>query len=143
VSGSVCARIRQTQTMRGIVNVPDEPAAALTRESGDPAKTAPEVMALEAHRDRRITAYRLRTLLGTPKLFRDRGIESYTAENFEDDLARLNYLVPIGGSSSATDVLSPLYARVVVPETVLLKNGRCRRLLDTGLYESPNHHHRH
>ncbi len=53
-------------------------------------------MALEAFRERRITAYQLRTLLGIPSRFeldsllKDHAIETYTAEDFEHDLADLD-----------------------------------------------------
>ena len=53
-------------------------------------------MALEAYRERRITAYQLRTLLGISSRFdldrflKDRRIETYTAEDFENDLAGLD-----------------------------------------------------
>jgi Uncharacterised protein family (UPF0175) len=82
--------------MQVIVDVPDELAAALTLEAGDPSRTALEAMALEAYRERRITAYQLRTVLGIPsrfeldRLLKAHRIESYTAEDFENDLADLD-----------------------------------------------------
>ena len=87
--------------MQVIVDVPDELAAAFKRESGDPAKTALEAIGLEAYRERRITAYQLRILLGITshfeldRLHKDCRIESYTAEDFENDLAGLDPPSPI------------------------------------------------
>ena len=93
--------VRYTQTMQVTIDVPDELAAALTFEAGDPARTALEAMALEAYRERRITAYQLRSVLGIPsrleldRLLKDRRIESYTAEDFEHDLAGLDAPAPV------------------------------------------------
>jgi hypothetical protein len=79
--------------MQVTITVPDHLAAALTFGNSDPARAAPEAIALEAYRARRITAYQLRTLLGIPSRFELDGflkahrVESYTAEDFENDLA--------------------------------------------------------
>ncbi len=83
------------------MNVPDELVAALTLDAGDPAQTALEAMALEAYREHRITAYQLRTLLGISSRFdldrflKDRRIETYTPEDFENDLAGLDPPSPV------------------------------------------------
>ena len=59
-------------------------------------RAALQAMALEAFRERRITAYQLRTLLDIPSRFeldsllKDHAIETYTAEDFEHDLAGLD-----------------------------------------------------
>lgn len=91
--------------MQVTVTVPDDLAAALMLTDGDPALAALEAMALEAYRQRRITAYQLRRLLGIPSrleldvLLKKHLIETYTAEDFERDLAGL-------GSSHA-DIVVP------------------------------------
>jgi len=75
--------------------VPDDLAAALVPTGRDPAHAALAAMALEAYRERRITAWQLRTLLGIPSRFeldaflKDHRVETYTAEDFAQDLAGL------------------------------------------------------
>ncbi len=82
--------------MQVTVTVPDDLAAALMLTDGDPAGAVLEAMALEAYRERRITAYQLRTLLGISSRFeldgflKDHRVETYTAEDFEHDLACLD-----------------------------------------------------
>ena len=89
-----------TQSMQVTVTVPDNLAAALKLTDHDPAAAALQAMALEAFRERRITAYQLRTLLGIPSRFeldsllKDHVIETYTAEDFEHDLAGLDIPAP-------------------------------------------------
>ena len=79
--------------MQVTINVPDNLAAALMLARGDPAAAALEALALEAFRERRITAYQLRTLLQIPSRFeldgflKNHRIETYTAEDFEHDFA--------------------------------------------------------
>jgi uncharacterized protein UPF0175 len=82
--------------MRITLDIPDELAASLSAPGQDPARAALEAIALEAYRQRRLTGFQLRTLLGIPsryeldsflKLHR---IEKYTAEDFEHDLATLH-----------------------------------------------------
>jgi hypothetical protein len=54
-----------------------------------------EAIAIEAYRERRLTGFQLRSLLGIPSRYRLDGflkqhrIEKYTAEDFEHDLATL------------------------------------------------------
>jgi len=82
------------------LNVPDELAAALSLANGDPAHAALEAIALEAFRERRISAYQLRTLLGFSSRFelyaflKERRIETYSAEDFEHDIADLDVAPP-------------------------------------------------
>jgi hypothetical protein len=82
--------------MQLTITVPDDLAAALTSADSDPARAVLEAMALEAYRERRITAYQLRTVLGIPSRFeldgflKEHRIETYTAEDFEHDLAGLD-----------------------------------------------------
>jgi uncharacterized protein UPF0175 len=78
--------------MQVTVEVPDILAAALNLTGRDPARAALEAMALEAFRERKLTAYQLRTLLGIPsrfdlwELLKQRQIETYTIEDLEHDL---------------------------------------------------------
>ncbi len=73
--------------------IPDELAAPLTGPGQDPARAALEAWGLEAFRQRRLSEYQLRTLLGLPSrwdlhaLFKERKVEMYTLEEFEKDLA--------------------------------------------------------
>jgi hypothetical protein len=86
--------------MQVTVEVPDELAAALNLVNRDPAGAALEAMALEAFRERRLTAYQLRMLLGIPSRFdldaflKERRIETYAAEDFEHDIAVMKALSP-------------------------------------------------
>ena len=78
--------------MQVTVTVPDDLAAALKLTDHNPAGAALQAMALEAFRQRRITAYQLRTLLGIPSRFeldallKDHAIETYTAEDIEHEV---------------------------------------------------------
>ena len=86
--------------MQVTVEVPDDLAAALNLGNRDPASAALEAMALEAFRERKLTGYQLRTLLGIPSRFdlweflKERQIETYTVEDLEHDLAVLKTVVP-------------------------------------------------
>jgi hypothetical protein len=88
--------------MRITLDIPDELAARLSIGGQDPARTALEAIALEAYRERRLTGFQLRSLLGIPSRYELDGflkqhrIEKYTAEDFEHDLATLR-----GGQQSA------------------------------------------
>ena len=79
--------------MQVILDIPDEFAAPLTGPGQDPARGALEAWGLEAYRQRRLSEYQLRTLLGLPSrwdlhaLFKERKIDMYTLEDFEKDLA--------------------------------------------------------
>jgi hypothetical protein len=81
--------------MQVTVTVPDELVAALVEAGRDPGRAAVEAMALEAYRERRITAYQMRMMLDIPSRFELDGflkqheVETYTAEDFEHDLANL------------------------------------------------------
>jgi hypothetical protein len=81
--------------MQVTLNVPDELLAAITPANGDPGRAALEAMALEAYRERQITAYQLRNILGIRSRFDLDGflklheVETYTAEDFEHDLENL------------------------------------------------------
>lgn len=75
------------------LEIPDELAPALTTPGQDPARAALEAWGLEAYRQRRLSGYQLRTLLGLPSrwdlhaLLKERQISMYTLEDLEQDLA--------------------------------------------------------
>jgi hypothetical protein len=79
--------------MQITVTIPDDLVAPLLPSGQDPARTAIEAIALEAYRERRLTGYQLRTLLGISSRYELDGflkahrIERYTFEDFEHDLA--------------------------------------------------------
>ncbi len=86
--------------MQVTVEVPDDLAAALNLTERDPASAALEAMALEAFRERKLTGYQLRTLLGIPSRYdfweflKERRIETYSVEDLERDLAVLKTVLP-------------------------------------------------
>ena len=65
------------------------------RPGQDVTHAALESIGLEAYRQRRITGYQLRMLLGIPSRYefdgflKEHQVEKYTAEDFEHDLATL------------------------------------------------------
>jgi hypothetical protein len=81
--------------MRITVTVPDELVTPLLPAGQDPASAALEALAIEAYRQRRLTGYQLRSLLGIPSRYELDGflkqhrIEKYTVDDFEQDLATL------------------------------------------------------
>jgi predicted HTH domain antitoxin len=82
--------------MQVTVEVPDDMVAALTSVYENPGQAFLEAAALEAFRERRITEYELRKLLGMSSRFelhaylKERQIETYTVEDFKHDLANLD-----------------------------------------------------
>jgi hypothetical protein len=80
------------------VTLPDDLAAPLLPDGQEPARTALEALALEAYRQRRITAYQLRTLLDIPSRYELDGflkqheVYDYTIEDFDNDLATIREL---------------------------------------------------
>jgi hypothetical protein len=83
------------------LDIPDELAVSLAPRGEDPARAALEVLALEAYRERRLTGYQVRTLLGIPSRFefdgflKEHQVEKYTAEDFEHDLATIRQIEEI------------------------------------------------
>ena len=81
--------------MQITVTLPDDLAAPLLPDGQEPARTALEALALEAYRQRRITAYQLRTLLDIPSRYELDGflkqheVYDYTIEDFDHDLATI------------------------------------------------------
>ena len=79
--------------MQVTLDIPDELAPALIPEGQDSARAALEAWGLEAYRQRRLSGYQLRTLLGLPSrwdlhaLLKEHRIAMYTLEDFEQDLA--------------------------------------------------------
>jgi hypothetical protein len=77
------------EAMQVILDIP----APLARPGQDPARGALEAWGLEAYRQRRLSEYQLRNLLGLPSrwdlhaLFKERKIDMYTLQDFEKDLA--------------------------------------------------------
>jgi hypothetical protein len=75
------------------VTVPDDLAVPLLSHGQEPARTALEAIALEAYRQRRISGYQLRTLLGISSrneldgFLKQHEVYDYTLEDFDDDLA--------------------------------------------------------
>jgi hypothetical protein len=78
------------------VTVPDDLALLLPGQ--EPARAALEALALEAYRQRRITGYQFRTLLGIPSRYELDGflkqheVYDYTIEDFDRDLATIRKL---------------------------------------------------
>lgn len=79
--------------MRITLEIPDELAATLAALGQDPTRAALEAIGLEAYRQRRISSYQLRTLLGIRSRYeldaflKDCQVYDYTIEDFEKDLA--------------------------------------------------------
>ena len=83
------------------VEIPDELTATLAAPGQDPARAALEALGLEAYRQRRISAYQLRTLLGISSrwdldvFLKEHQVETYTAEDFEQDQTTIRRLEEI------------------------------------------------
>jgi hypothetical protein len=81
--------------MQVTLEIPDELAAVLAPAGQDPARAALEAIGLEAYRQRRMSAYQLRILLGIHSRYEFDGflkqyqVEKYTAEDFEHDLTAI------------------------------------------------------
>jgi hypothetical protein len=77
------------------IEIPDELAATLAAPGRDPARAALEAIGLEAYRQRRLSEFQLRTLLGIPSrweldaFLKQHQVEKYTAEDFEHDWAAI------------------------------------------------------
>jgi hypothetical protein len=76
--------------MQVTLDIPDELAAPLTSPGQDPARAA-----LEAYRQRRLSGYQLRKLLGLPSrwdldgFLKEHRVEKYTVEDWEKDWATI------------------------------------------------------
>lgn len=84
--------------MQITVTLPDDMAAPLVPQGQEPARAALEALALEAYRQRRITGYQLRTLLGISSRYELDGflkqheVFDYTVDDFDHDLATIREL---------------------------------------------------
>jgi len=84
--------------MQITIEIPDDLADTLAPPGRDPARAALEALALEAYRERRLSGYQLRTLLGIPSRYeldgflKEHRVEMYTVEDFEHDLATIREL---------------------------------------------------
>lgn len=84
--------------MEIIISIPDELAAPLIPPGQDASRAALEALAIEAYRERRMTGYQLRMLLGISTRYeldaflREHKIEKYTIEDFEHDLSTIRDL---------------------------------------------------
>lgn len=82
--------------MRVSVEIPDELVAALVVPGQDAARAALEAWGLEAYRERRLSAFQLRTLLGIPSrwdldaFLKEHEVYDYAMEEFEKDLATIH-----------------------------------------------------
>jgi hypothetical protein len=80
------------------ITLPDDLAAALLPPGQEPTRAALEAIALEAYRQRRITAYQLRRLLGIESRYeldgflKEHEVYDYTVEDLEHDLATIQKL---------------------------------------------------
>jgi len=83
--------------MQVTIEIPDD-LASLLAGSQSVSRAALEAIGLEAYRQRRISGYQLRTMLGIPSRFeldaflKEHEVETYTAEDFEHDLVTIREL---------------------------------------------------
>jgi hypothetical protein len=81
--------------MQITLDLPDDVAALLAPAGQDLARAALEAFGLEAYRQRRISGYQLRRLLGIASRYqldgflKEHQVEKYTAEDFEHDWATI------------------------------------------------------
>lgn len=84
--------------MQITVDIPDDLAELLAGSGHDLSRAALEAIGLEAYRQRRLSGYQLRMLLGISSRFeldaflKEHRVEKYTAEDFEHDLATIQKL---------------------------------------------------
>ena len=84
--------------MQITVDIPDDIAALLANSGEDLSRAALEAIGLEAYRQRRLGGYQLQRLLGIDSRYELDGflkahrVETYTAQDFEDDLATIREL---------------------------------------------------
>jgi len=90
--------------MQITLEIPDDVASTLARSGKDPARTALEALRLEAYRERHLTGYQLRNLLGFASRYKFDGflkehqVGKYTADDFEHDLATIRHIEDFGSS---------------------------------------------
>jgi hypothetical protein len=77
------------------ITIPDDLAAALFPAGQEPARVVLEAISLEAYRQRRITGYQLRLLLGLESPYeldgflKEHSVFDYRVDDFEHDLATI------------------------------------------------------
>jgi len=87
-----------TQNVEITLSVPDELAALLLPDGADPSRAALEALGIESYRQRRLTAFQLRNLLGIGSRFeleaflKKHKVFDYTFEDFEQDVSNLESL---------------------------------------------------
>lgn len=95
--------------MRVSVEIPDELVAALVVPGQDAARAALEAWGLEAYRERRLSAFQLRTLLGIPSrwdldaFLKEHEVYDYAMEEFEKDLATIHASAKSGKPTARHD----------------------------------------
>jgi Uncharacterised protein family (UPF0175) len=78
------------------LEIPDQLAGILAGSGRDLSRAALEAIGLEAYRQRRLSGYQLRTLLGIASRFeldaflKEHQVYDYTIEEFEKDLATIS-----------------------------------------------------
>ena len=81
--------------MQIILDIPDDLASVLAPSGQDHTRAALEAVGLEAYRERRLSGYQLRKLLGISSRYELDGflkahqVEKYTVQDFEHDLATI------------------------------------------------------
>ncbi len=81
--------------MQITLEIPEELTAILAGSGQDLSRAALEAIALEAYRQRRLSGYQLRTLLGIASRYdldgflKQHQVYDYTIEDFEKDLANI------------------------------------------------------
>jgi hypothetical protein len=81
--------------MQVTLDIPDDLATALAGAGQDLSRAALEAIGIEAYRQRRISGYQLRLLLGIPSRYeldgflKEHKVYDYTIEDFEKDLATI------------------------------------------------------
>jgi hypothetical protein len=77
------------------IEIPDELAPLLTAPGEDPARAALVAWGLQAYRQRRLSGFQLRTLLGIESRYefdgflKEHKVETYTVEEWEKDWATI------------------------------------------------------
>jgi hypothetical protein len=83
--------------MRITFEIPDDLAAKLAQPDRDLERVALEAIGLEAYRQRRISGYQLRTMLGIPSRYefdgflKEHAVETYTVEDLAIDMATIRH----------------------------------------------------
>jgi hypothetical protein len=93
--------------MQVTVEIPDKFLQSLVPEGHDAAQTLLENAAAEAYRDRRLTMEQVRQLLGfgtrlqVDSFLQQHKVYDYSVSDLDEDLARLEKLVPVNAHNGA------------------------------------------